>query len=229
MTSPGIDTNGLSKTADGHVGDGDGKKPVTPKERTRAAAKKNAAEDAAGENDEGTTKKKVKTPTKASPGEKTAESGGLRIPKSLEAASDADKMLLRMRDVEGKSWAVITKAWVAATGEEVMNVKGRYYKMKANFTEFKRGDVSAERSTEGFLSYRSEFYTRNFYSNHIFLGRTSSQNQEGCRDQVRDGEMGQDSGGDEERGRWFVSNPSASEEVERGGQEPFCCYGWGRG
>jgi hypothetical protein len=65
------------------------------------------------------------------------------IPTSLENAGLADKMILRMRDDEGRNWGDITKAWMTMTGIKVGNstLRMRYTTMKANFVEISGEDV----------------------------------------------------------------------------------------
>jgi hypothetical protein len=66
------------------------------------------------------------------------------MPTSYDNASEEDKMLLRMKDEEGKGWNEIRKAWIAMTGETVgkSTLSGRYGRIKANFVVFKKEDVS---------------------------------------------------------------------------------------
>lgn len=66
------------------------------------------------------------------------------MPTSYENASEEDKMLLRMKDDEGKGWNEIREAWTAMTGEPVgkSTLSGRYGRIKANFVVFRKEDVS---------------------------------------------------------------------------------------
>lgn len=56
----------------------------------------------------------------------------------------ADKLILRMRDEEGKSWPDITAAWSTLTGIQVghRTLSMRYQTMKANFASVSEDDVS---------------------------------------------------------------------------------------
>ncbi|GFF51009.1 hypothetical protein IFM46972_09186 [Aspergillus udagawae] len=64
------------------------------------------------------------------------------IPASLESAGLADKMVLRMRDEEGRSWSEITNAWTRMTGIKVegSTLRKRYTAMKANFVSISAED-----------------------------------------------------------------------------------------
>lgn len=66
------------------------------------------------------------------------------MPTSYENASPEDKMLLRMKDDENKSWAEIRQAWEEMTGEKVggSTLCGRYGRIKANLMDFTPEDVS---------------------------------------------------------------------------------------
>jgi hypothetical protein len=66
------------------------------------------------------------------------------IPASLESAGLADKMVLRMRDEEGRSWSEITNVWTRMTGIKVegSTLRKRYTAMKANFVSISAEDVS---------------------------------------------------------------------------------------
>ena len=87
----------------------------------------------------------------ASPSKKTKRSKGtprkgntMPIPTSYEEANAADRQLLRMKDVEGRSWKEIQAAWEDLTGVTVASssLPPRYYRMKANFIILADGDVS---------------------------------------------------------------------------------------
>ncbi|PGG97395.1 hypothetical protein GX51_07365 [Blastomyces parvus] len=106
---------------------------VTPRKRGRKAGgkKANGVEDEGG--DESPTKKQ-RTPGK---GEK-AKVGARALPTSYENASPEDKMLLRMKDEEKRTWAEIRQAWENITGEKVggSTLCIRYSRIKANFVVF---------------------------------------------------------------------------------------------
>ena len=55
------------------------------------------------------------------------------IPTSMEEASEADKMLLHMKDVMHKSWAEICKTWTAMTGQQTTHrsLSSRYNRLEA--------------------------------------------------------------------------------------------------
>jgi hypothetical protein len=105
---------------------------VTPKKRTKKA--KGGAAAASG----CTPSKKPKS------ADSTPKKGANPIPTSREAAGMADKLILRMRDEEGKGWQEINSAWSALTGITVGNstLRMRYQTMKANFTSVGADDVS---------------------------------------------------------------------------------------
>ena len=70
------------------------------------------------------------------------------LPTSMEQASDADKMLLHMKDVENKPWAEIRKMWTGMTSQETASstLPNRYNRLKANLMVLKDGDVSVLRT-----------------------------------------------------------------------------------
>ncbi|KAE8394535.1 hypothetical protein ETB97_000332 [Aspergillus alliaceus] len=64
------------------------------------------------------------------------------IPTSLGAAGLSDKMILQMRDEEGKNWGELNEAWMKTTGIKVgaSTLRMRYTAMKANFVEMNEDD-----------------------------------------------------------------------------------------
>ncbi len=89
----------------------------------------------AADKNDATTPKKKRTPTKAKAEDVEAEDGGEEavtprkrkapsapvtpgrpIPANFEAADEADRMLVKMKD-DGLGWAEIRAAWTKATGE----------------------------------------------------------------------------------------------------------------
>ncbi|OJD24832.1 hypothetical protein ACJ73_03804 [Blastomyces percursus] len=125
-----------------------GNTDVTPRKRGRKAGGKKAN---GGEGEEGQDEsptKKQRTPGKgargAASGEK-AKVGGRAMPTSYENASPKDKMLLRMKDEENKSWAETREAWEEMTGEKVggSTLCIRYARIKANFVVFTPEDACA--------------------------------------------------------------------------------------
>ena len=123
----------------------EGKSTVTPRKRGRKGAANNNADAPEPEENDTPTKKKRTTPPKAKPAsEKTKKAEMRPMPTSYETASPEDRMLLRMKDDEGKGWAEIREAWEAMTGDKVggSTLSGRYARIKANFVVFKKEDVS---------------------------------------------------------------------------------------
>ena len=78
-----------------------------------------------------------------SPGKKGGPLGP--IPTNYDEASEADRMLLRMKDSENRPWAEISKALEEMTGAslKVNTVQVRYARMKANLAGFEKTDVCA--------------------------------------------------------------------------------------
>ena len=112
--------------------------PSTPQKRPRA--KKQAIDfdptNADDDENESPSKKTKRSPTKK---------GGVMgpIPATYEEASSEDKMMIRMREVDGKSWAEIRKmledTMQAKIGASSLQI--RYKRMKANFVVFDQDDV----------------------------------------------------------------------------------------
>jgi hypothetical protein len=123
-----------------------------PRKRGRKPAAKNA--DTAEPEEDGTPIKKKRTgTTKAKTGDEKPKKIEMRpMPTSLETASPEDRMILRMKDEEGKSWAEIREAWNAMTGDKVggSTLSGRYARIKANLVVFKKDDVRLS----GFFCHR---------------------------------------------------------------------------
>ncbi|KAF7595270.1 hypothetical protein BBP40_006770 [Aspergillus hancockii] len=116
--------------------------PTTAEKQTKATPTKRRRKSTTnGDASPSPTKK-----PKASPaaGQSRGKSLGA-IPTSFESAGLADKMILRMRDEEGRNWGDITKAWSLLTGNTVGNstLRMRYTTMKANFVEI--GEADEER------------------------------------------------------------------------------------
>lgn len=118
----------------------DSKTQVTPSKTPQKRGRKKVDGDA----DTETPTKKKRTPAKAG-GEKGAKAGSRPMPTSYDNASEEDKMMLRMKDDEGKGWNEIREAWNAMTGETVgkSTLSGRYGRIKANFVVFRKEDVSS--------------------------------------------------------------------------------------
>lgn len=79
------------------------------------------------------------TPTKKS--KKTNPLGPM--PASYEEANEADRLIIHMKEKEGKSWAEIKKVLETTTGVPLggSTLQVRYGRMKANFVVFEKDDV----------------------------------------------------------------------------------------
>ncbi|KAJ0415736.1 hypothetical protein BJY00DRAFT_317556 [Aspergillus carlsbadensis] len=66
------------------------------------------------------------------------------VPASLAEAGTEDKMILNLRDVEGKSWTEITKLFIGVTGIQVggTTLRLRHAAMKAKFVEIPEADAT---------------------------------------------------------------------------------------
>lgn len=108
---------------------------MTPRKRNRKKAVENNG-DAMDEDTEPSPSKKGKATPK--------RSATIPIPNSYEMAGPEDRMMLRMKDVENRSWKEIQAAWEDMTGAKVADgsLTARYRRMKANFVVFADGDVS---------------------------------------------------------------------------------------
>lgn len=112
--------------------------PTTPQKRPRTKKQPIDSDpaDADGKDNESPSKKTNRSPTK-----KAGAMGP--IPATYEEASSEDKMMIRMREIDGKSWVEIRK-----TLEDIMqarigasSLQIRYTRMKANFVVFDQDDV----------------------------------------------------------------------------------------
>ncbi|KAK2745675.1 hypothetical protein FQN57_003571 [Myotisia sp. PD_48] len=131
-----------------------GRKPAASKDTKDAPAKvKNEESDG---NREVVTPKK-KAAAKEGKGRKT-------LPTSYDKASEADKMLLRMKDEQDRPWAEIRKAWEEKTGEPVgvSTLPCRYLRLKANFTVFtdEERELLHRFKTEIEIKFEAEKWTR---------------------------------------------------------------------
>jgi len=104
--------------------------PRLPKKCGKKTTNANGGEDGSP------TEKIKKVPSK-----KTGTLGP--IPTTLDEASDEDKMIIRMKEVESKPWAYIRKALEDITGGKIgaSTLQIRYTRMKANFVVFDEVDV----------------------------------------------------------------------------------------
>lgn len=149
-STSGTGEDGEPTTANGEDGD---KSPTkkTPTARKRKSGSSTgddgvaAATAAEGDDEESPTKKKKATPKS---GKKT---DAYPLSTSADNISEVDKMILTMKDDEGKSWVEIKAKWEEMTGMKPGNstLGNRYAKLKSNFTVFADGDVSL---TSAFLS-----------------------------------------------------------------------------
>lgn len=115
------------------------KTPVTPQKRSHGKKQPSTDPEAeTNDNDEGSPTKRPRKP----PGKKMTVLGP--VPASYEEASPEDRMILRMKETEGKGWGEIQKAIEEVTGRNFVGstLRVRYMKLKANFVVFEREDVS---------------------------------------------------------------------------------------
>ncbi|KAL2847449.1 hypothetical protein BJY01DRAFT_246813 [Aspergillus pseudoustus] len=129
-------------------------KTLNAKEPKSATVKQTATRPTKGTGSEKSTPSKrgrktdTATPTKRAKkdnGNATPRKASLPpVPASLAEAGTEDKMILNLRDGEGKSWAEITKLFISVTGIEVgsTTLRLRYGSMKAKFVEIPEEDAS---------------------------------------------------------------------------------------
>ncbi|KAK2748623.1 hypothetical protein FQN55_004176 [Onygenales sp. PD_40] len=123
-----------------------GKTPATPRKRGRKPATEKATSEDDDDEESPTKKARGGAPkekaAKAGGSEKGKKPGSRAMPTSYENASPEDRMLLRMKDEEGKPWGEIRAAWEEMTGEKVggSTLSGRYARIKANFVVFNPDD-----------------------------------------------------------------------------------------
>ncbi|KAL1961929.1 hypothetical protein VTN77DRAFT_758 [Rasamsonia byssochlamydoides] len=118
----------------------------TPRKRGRKKAIKNAADKTAeidkneNEDDDDNEQDTSSSPSKKA---KNGQNQKKEIPTSYSSASKEDRMLIYMREVEGKSWGEIDSAWEAMTGTKPAptTLRKRYGRIKANLAVFKDEDV----------------------------------------------------------------------------------------
>ncbi|WEW57033.1 hypothetical protein PRK78_002492 [Emydomyces testavorans] len=123
-------------TPKGKKGSKDPKVPATPRKRGRkpAAKKENTVK---AENSDEDAKENIELENNETPNKKqraTPNKKARPIPTSYETACEEDKLLLRLKDQENKSWAEIATAWTEMTGEatRTTTLSTRYLRMKAN-------------------------------------------------------------------------------------------------
>ena len=105
---------------------------MTPRKRGRGKKQENPD---SGEEDK-TPSKKSKSPKKSVPLGPT--------PMTYEEATEIDKLIIRMKEVDLKGWSEIQKVVEEATGAKVggtSTIRMRYTRMKSNFVVFEKDDV----------------------------------------------------------------------------------------
>lgn len=111
---------------------------MTPRKRGRGKPPKANPDNNASDQAPDTPSKK----TKASPSKRSNPLGP--IPATYEEASAEDKLIIRLKEVEGKAWSEIKKVLEEVTGATLggSTLQVRYTRMKANFVVFETDDVS---------------------------------------------------------------------------------------
>ncbi|KAI9878878.1 MAG: hypothetical protein M1830_010234 [Pleopsidium flavum] len=116
-----------------------GKPDATTPQKKRTPVKATKAEDAEAQDgvEEAVTPRRRKAPS-------APVTPSRPIPANFEAADEADRMLVKMKD-DGLGWAEIRAAWTKSTGESpgASTLPNRYNRLKANFIEFSQEDVSS--------------------------------------------------------------------------------------
>ena len=115
----------------------------TPKPKSNKKAK--AAESSEDSADPATSQETTKTGTPRKRAATVKDKAVARgLPTCMEDASEADKMLLHMKDNEGKGWTAIRATWKAMTGQETAasTLPNRYNRLKSIMMVLKKGDVS---------------------------------------------------------------------------------------
>ena len=107
---------------------------MTPRKRGRGKKQDNPG---SGEEDK-TPSKKSKSPKKSGP------QGLGPTPMTYEEATETDKLIIRMKEVDLKGWSEIQKVVEDVTGAKVggtSTIRMRYTRMKSNFVVFEKDDV----------------------------------------------------------------------------------------
>lgn len=166
--------------------------------------------DNADEQEQESPTKKSKT---KSPGKKAGPFGP--IPMSYEEIGPEDKLILRMKETEGKGWAEIQKALEDITGSKLgaSTVRMRYTRMKANLVVFEKEDVSIP-----FLSFLLHFVFIRFP--FIFFFLTSSGVYETDRTNRKIASSGGKSGDRRENGTRKMAENRRLHRVEKRKQVP---------
>lgn len=116
--------------------------PMTPRKRGRGKPAKATPDN---NNNSSTDDQPPDTPSKkakASPSKRSNPLGP--IPATYDEASAADKLIIRLKEHEGKAWSEIKKTLEEFTGVALggSTAHVRYGRMKANFVVFEKEDVS---------------------------------------------------------------------------------------
>ncbi|EEP81402.1 predicted protein [Uncinocarpus reesii 1704] len=121
------------------------KVPTTPRKRGRKPAVKKEASAIKTENSDDDTKEHLDEDSPQKKAKSTPGKKGRPIPTSYDAACEEDKMLLRLKDQENKTWAEIASAWKEMTGEAAKGttLSTRYMRIKANFIVLSKEDEAA--------------------------------------------------------------------------------------
>lgn len=109
------------------------KSPATPRKRGRGKKQ----DPGSGEEDK-TPSKKSKSPKKSGPLGPT--------PMTYEEATETDKLIIRMKEVDLKGWSEIQKVVEDATGAKMggtSTIRMRYTRMKSNFVVFEKDNVGS--------------------------------------------------------------------------------------
>lgn len=112
---------------------------MTPRKRGRKPKAKKEEGEESDSDDNGQTSSPTKKADKGSPSKRSRGLGP--IPASYEEAGEADRLLLKMKDEEGKPWAVITEVLEGIAGCKLAGLSTRYSRIKANFVVFPKEDV----------------------------------------------------------------------------------------
>jgi len=131
-----------ASTADDADVNGSTPKPKASKKAKITESPEDSAEVTTSQESPSTTKTGTLRKRAAATKEKVVARG---LPTSMKECSEADRMLLHMKDVEGKPWAEIRATWKTMTGQETAasTLPNRYNRLKVNLMALEEGDVSA--------------------------------------------------------------------------------------
>lgn len=130
-----------ASTADNADVNGSTPKPKASKKAKITESSEESAEVTTSQESLSTTKTGAARKRAAVTKEKVVARG---LPMSMKECSEADRMLLHMKDVDGKPWADIRATWKAMTGQETAasTLPNRYNRLKVNLMALEEGDVS---------------------------------------------------------------------------------------